>query len=180
MGNDESTPGAGTGRRRSRRLSVAAVIVGLMVAGAGCSTNSVEAGVRADLAASGLSDESIECLLDAFDLEELGSGQVGAGTLIPDAATSECVGAVFAEMFADAFEGAFDDLSIDPGDVSYGDGPSRDDMDELVESCRAGDNEACDDLWLVSPIGSPEEDLAESCGGRSEEPLMGSCAFWLD
>ena len=50
----------------------------------------------------------------------------------------------------------------------------------MADSCRGGDNAACDDLWLQSPIGSAEEAVAETCGGRSDEPRMGSCEFWLD
>jgi len=48
-------------------------------------------------------------------------------------------------------------------------------LDTLWDGCAAGDNAACDVLWWDSPIGSEYETFAESCGGRSSEPLLGDC-----
>ena len=84
-------------------------------------------------------------------------------------------GEEIANSFAEGFGGDEDDLSFD-----FGDPTDPAELDALVDSCRTGDNAACDDLWLSSPIGSFEEDLAESCGGRSTEPRMGSCEMFLD
>ena len=157
------------------RLAVAAT---LTMALAACSNGGPEAQLRADMEEAGFSDASIQCLIDAFDIANISDLEDLQPP--PDAASSECVAQVFAEMFAGAFDEAFDDLAAGDWEVSDGQAPTRDDMGQLAEDCRNGDNAACDDLWLVSPIDSPEERLAESCGGRSSEPRMGSCAFWLD
>lgn len=36
----------------------------------------------------------------------------------------------------------------------------------LIELCADGDMVACDDLYLDSPIDSPEEEFGDTCGGR--------------
>ena len=165
-------------RARRRWTRIAATLV-MAVAIAACAGGGPEAELRADLEATGLSNESIDCLVEAFGIASL--TELENLTPSTDVASSECVGQVLAELFAGAFDEAFDDLASGDWEVTGdGDAPSRDDMEALAEQCRNGDNEACDDLWLVSPIDSPEEQLAESCGGRSTEPRMGSCSFWLD
>ena len=56
--------------------------------------------------------------------------------------------------------------------MNYGDDAE---LDGLYDSCTAGDFEACDDLYLFSPIGSDYEAYGNSCGGRSSEDLFGNC-----
>jgi hypothetical protein len=34
---------------------------------------------------------------------------------------------------------------------------------------------ACDDLYYETPVGSEEERIGSTCGGRSEEELVGAC-----
>ena len=48
-------------------------------------------------------------------------------------------------------------------------------MDVLAQSCYAGDMQACDDLYYTSPIGSAYESFAETCAGRTAEPIAGLC-----
>lgn len=55
---------------------------------------------------------------------------------------------------------------------TYGDDAE---LDALWDDCEAGDNSACDVLWWDSPVGSEYETFAESCGGRSSEPLLADC-----
>lgn len=159
---------------RLRWWTRAGAFAALVVALTACSTGGPEAELRAEMEAAGLSGESIDCLVDAFDISSL--AQLEEGSLPTDAAAGECVRLVFAEMFA----GAFEELGDAGWDTADGSLLGDENMDVLADACRNGDNEACDDLWLVSPIGSPEEELAEKCGGRSPEPRMGSCSFWLD
>lgn len=45
----------------------------------------------------------------------------------------------------------------------------------LVDSCRSGDMADCDELYQVSPVDSWQEDVAMSCGGRSEFDVLGEC-----
>lgn len=163
---------------RHTRSSLLAVTVACVIAVTACSATSAEDELRADMSEAGLSAESIECLVDAFDFTTIESLE----GMVPraDAATAECVGEAFGEMFAGAFDAAFEDLATGEWESTDTEFPSRGDMEQLAEQCRGGDNAACDDLWLVSPIDSPEEALAESCGGRSTEPRMGSCEFHLE
>lgn len=158
-----------------------ALLVFIAIFSAGCSTPGPEGALRAEMEDAGLSEASIECFVDAFNVSSM--SEIDALTDAEGEAASECLGQVFDELFTGAFEGAFDELGAgdwEAADGDFGDFPNRADMDELAEHCRDGDNAACDDLWLVSPIDSPQEQLAESCGGRSNEPRMGSCEFWLD
>jgi hypothetical protein len=47
----------------------------------------------------------------------------------------------------------------------YGSDPA---LDELADSCEAGDFGACDDLFGQSEIDSSYEEYGDSCGGRNE------------
>ena len=166
---------------RTRRTVGTTLLVSIALLAAACSTPGPEDALRAEMAEAGVSDASIECFVDAFDVASM--AEIDALTEADSEAAGECLGQVFEELFTDAFAEGFEELADGDWEVSEGDVsgfPSRDDMEELAEQCRNGDNAACDDLWLVSPIDSAEEALAESCGGRSTEPRMGSCEFWLD
>jgi hypothetical protein len=44
-----------------------------------------------------------------------------------------------------------------------------------IEACEGGDMAACDDLYYETPVGSEEERIGSTCGGRSEEELVGAC-----
>lgn len=48
---------------------------------------------------------------------------------------------------------------------TYGDDEA---LDALWDLCGAGDMEACDDLWWVSPPGSEYEEFADTCGRRND------------
>jgi hypothetical protein len=48
-------------------------------------------------------------------------------------------------------------------------------IDGLVQDCDSGDNAACDELFLITPVGSQLELFGTTCGGRSDEELAGSC-----
>ena len=56
--------------------------------------------------------------------------------------------------------------------MNYGDDAE---LDALYDACTGGDLEACDDLYLFSPIGSDYEAYGNTCGGRSAENLFGDC-----
>ncbi|WP_043500431.1 hypothetical protein [Georgenia sp. SUBG003] len=49
------------------------------------------------------------------------------------------------------------------GADAYGDDPA---LDALWDSCEQGDAQACDDLFMDSPVGSEYEDFGASCGER--------------
>ncbi len=176
--------------RISRPFVLVGLVLTLVLVAAACSS-SAEDDFRAELRDEGLSDESIDCVIDTFedagvDLDNLDDLD-DVNPLGPGAAFD--MGGCMQDVFAQMFGAAFDELGtqLEEGfSEGFGDADttlgfaSPAELDELADACRNGDNTACDDLWLSSPIDSPEERLAESCGGRSSEPRMGSCAFWLD
>lgn len=61
-----------------------------------------------------------------------------------------------------------------PGDGSGGD-TSLEDFADLVGECEGGDNAACDELYRDTPAGSEAETVGATCGGRSDERLLGTC-----
>lgn len=62
----------------------------------------------------------------------------------------------------------------EPGDL--GDDPA---LDRLADDCFAGDLEACDDLYLESPLGSDYERYGSTCGRRNGE-TFGGCKDLYD
>lgn len=44
--------------------------------------------------------------------------------------------------------------------------------DIMIDYCESGDMIACDLLWKSSHVGSPEEDVALSCGGTRSDPTL--------
>ena len=50
------------------------------------------------------------------------------------------------------------------------------DFAELRRECGGGDDAACDELYLLSPDRSLDEEYGSTCGGRSEDELAGACA----
>lgn len=63
------------------------------------------------------------------------------------------------------------------GDPSDGEtGPATPEQDQLRAACADGSMTACDELWMMTPVGSDLEAYAETCGGR--DPAgghQGSC-----
>lgn len=56
---------------------------------------------------------------------------------------------------------------------NYGDDPF---LDDLYDECDGGDDNACDDLYLQSPLGSEYEEFGRSCGGVDPGSIGGLCA----
>lgn len=71
-------------------------------------------------------------------------------------------------------DGASPDTPVGTGD-GYGDDPT---LDQLWDGCEDGDLQACDELYVASPIGSSYEDFGATCGRREPEPKPGRC--WSD
>lgn len=57
------------------------------------------------------------------------------------------------------------------GAMNYGDDAT---LDALYDECEGGDLAACDTMWWDSEIGSEYEELAETCGGRTDY-AAGTC-----
>ncbi|MEM8706494.1 MAG: hypothetical protein AAGE98_08555 [Actinomycetota bacterium] len=60
--------------------------------------------------------------------------------------------------------------------MSYGEDAE---LDALWDACGGGDLAACDELYIFSPIGSDYEAFGNSCGGRSDTPVLGECEVTL-
>lgn len=106
-----------------------------------------------------------------------------------------CVAFIPDETVDESFEDAGEDFPLegaDPGDSgdstddTTGDAGDDDDVitpgslsDEevasLIDDCEGGDNKACDDLYFGTNVGTPEEEIGATCGGRSDEELNGFC-----
>jgi hypothetical protein len=56
---------------------------------------------------------------------------------------------------------------------TYGDDPE---LDALWDECEAGSADACDSLWLESPVDSEYEEFGYSCGGKVPEGEAMSCS----
>jgi len=50
------------------------------------------------------------------------------------------------------------------------------DFAELRRECGGGDDAACDELYLLSPDRSLDEEYGATCGGRNKDELNGACA----
>jgi hypothetical protein len=82
-------------------------------------------------------------------------------------------GSPFGEDVDTDVEGAR--IPVDESDAEYD--PY---FDELAQGCRAGDLDACDDLYYATPVGSEYEDYGTTCGGRAGEEYYGTCAAEFD
>lgn len=62
-------------------------------------------------------------------------------------------------------------------DDTTGGGGGSGEFDELIDDCGAGDMAACDELFQVTPVGSPEEEFGATCGGLVpvDEAVPGQC-----
>ncbi len=64
------------------------------------------------------------------------------------------------------------DRATDDSNANYGDDEV---LDLLWDACDAGNNQACDELHLTSPLGSGYEDFARTCGGRLTDSPEAGC-----
>ncbi|MDW3180032.1 MAG: hypothetical protein R8J94_21840 [Acidimicrobiia bacterium] len=170
-----------------RFVHAAGLAIAIALLATGCS--SPEDDLRSDLLAEGMSETSADCIITSFedagiDLDDV-EGMSPSSDIPADAelAMAGCLEEIFNEMFSEGFAEleadmaeAFEDFDSD-GAIAFNDSVDAD-LGALVTSCEGGDNAACDDLWLASPIDSVEEQIAENCGGRAQERRMGTCEFW--
>lgn len=66
--------------------------------------------------------------------------------------------------------GLLDEADDEPGELAFSNEPQTygDDvgLDALWDRCAQGDGAACDELWLISPVGSVYEQFGVTCGER--------------
>lgn len=111
----------------------------------------------------------------------------GAAAIVISLVWALVVGAIFSQVDADLRD-TLDNLeqidridapappasADDPDTSTYA--PEGDDpeMQRLIDQCAANDMDACNDLYLQTPLGSEAEEFGATCGARSE-PVYGQC-----
>ncbi len=97
---------------------------------------------------------------------EVGGAAVdGAGGAVEDGAAASEFGTGGLAEYDRSLELTSDDPAPGP-DAGY---------DELWMTCASGDGEACNTLYLSTPIGSVYEAFGATCGGRDPEAFGGAC-----
>ena len=93
-----------------------------------------------------------------------------------------CILSLGGDTVDESFEGNGDEYPLEDGSGDSGDETTDttaaggdEDFSALIDDCEGGDMHACDELWLTTPVGSDEERIGATCGGRSEELLNGGC-----
>ncbi len=123
----------------------------------------------------GASPEAALCVLDEFDAAGIDFGDLfGFGS--ENEPPTEMLAAIFKCSAEFMGEDPFGFGSVDSDAFTYGD---DDHMDFLWNKCEMGDGEACDELFLTSPVGSQYEEFGDTCGFRFE-PGGGFCRTMLD
>jgi len=142
---------------------------------------SAEDDFRSDMVDSGLmTDENVDCVLAAFAEAGIGVNAISDGVLgdadIPADAQAAVLGCLTGGL---DLSGDLDsDVigSTDPNVNTRGDDPA---LDALWDGCVDGSGEACDELFLQSPLGSEYERFGDTCGDRFA--VAGQfCAIELD
>ena len=117
------------------------------------------------------SEESAQCVVDGLNeagisLQSVTDEELGDNP--PPAEAIEILTSCVLEDFG------LDEDAVDPASLSE-EGVGDPALDGLYAACEGGDGQACDDLYLQSPIGSRYEDFGNTCGNRfSTSP--GLCA----
>jgi hypothetical protein len=112
----------------------------------------------------------------AFDADAVAHSSLGATETAPSVPAETAIVEAEQELMPDA--AAVSDVAGDPigadGVVdTLGDDPE---LDSLWERCEVGDEQACDELFFLAPVGSDYEAFANACGGRRFIPA-GACAI---
>jgi hypothetical protein len=88
-----------------------------------------------------------------------------------------CVLTLAGQRVDESFEGNGEDFPLREGGSSGT--TSGEELTTLIDDCEGGDNAACDELYRQTPVGSEEERIGSTCGGRSDEELFGACEATL-
>ena len=152
-----------------RVLAVVVASVALVMACSG--SGQLDVGAPDDLPFDDIDVESSETTHDVDEVEP-SDGPAADISSEPDGAI-ELGDGVSLQANPDRIEPGFDDLSDRfAGIDTFGDDPA---LDALWSQCEGGDLSGCDELFLVSPIGSAYETFGDTCGGRMSS-AAGTCA----
>ena len=121
---------------------------------------------------AGLTDPAVDTFGDDPELDALWTAcEAGDGQACDDLYWQSPAGSEY-ETFGDTCGLTTDGVGAcasDPATAddanTYGDDPA---LDALWDACAAGDNDACDSLFMDSPVGSEYETFGDTCGGRTD------------
>lgn len=179
-------PGGPSGSEGSKKglfigigvLAAVAIVVAVLLMGGG--DDKGDGNIRTQLAAqfkanSELSGSQADCVADHV-VDEMGADSFKDVDFTADEPPED----IAEELFA-AAASSLEACDIDPADFAGTDGStdggtdggdgtygSDEELDALYDDCKAGDYQACDDLYNQSPSGSEYEDFADTCGDRNE------------
>lgn len=108
--------------------------------------------------------------IDASHGRETGRGLAIAGIVLGWIGVAVLGLGVIGLVFGSEPEPGFDEGDDPVGGVVF-----DVDLATLVESCQFGGMFDCDELYWQSEVGSWQEEVAMSCGGRSEVDVEGEC-----
>lgn len=157
------TVGFVTEKGSPMRRSIIILVSVLALAASACGGDITEDEFKDQLMEDGLVDETqAQCIVDGLgdagiSLQSVTDEELGDDPL-PAAAAAVVAECVFADL---------DMGTTDPADLTE-EGVGDPVLDELYAQCEAGNGEACDDLFLQSPIGSRYESFGNLCGDRFE------------
>ena len=116
---------------------------------------------------------TLECVEDLATVESFVdsfiAGAAEEGTELTRDEARCAIRALDADEPGDAIRACLGERVVD---ITFGDDPV---LDLLVEQCRRGNNQACDELHATSPIGSEYETYGRTCGGRAPAGASPSC-----
>ena len=115
----------------------------------------------------GYSEEEAACVVDGTIAE------YGEFVLEPSPEQEAVLGQLLLDCAAEFGTGVGGSEATDLGDGPSTPAPGTDAaLDALWNACAGGDGEACDTLYLESPVGSDYEDFGFTCGFRTEEIVI--------
>lgn len=118
-------------------------------------------------------DATLECVDDLATVEGfVDSFIAGAAEAGTELSRDEARCAIRALDAADQDAAILTCLGDRAGEADFGDDPV---LDLLVEQCRRGNNQACDELHVSSPIGSDYEEYGRTCAGRAPDGAEPNC-----
>lgn len=116
---------------------------------------------------------TLECVDDLAAVEGfVDSFIAGAAEEGTELSRDEARCAIRALQSTDQDSAILDCLGDGSAGQALGDDPV---LDLLVEQCRRGNNQACDELFLTSPLGSEYETYGRTCAGRAPDGAEPSC-----
>ncbi len=135
--------------------------------------SSTEEQFKDSLIDQGFTEEQANCTVEKLEEaginpEDVTDEALGDDPVPPEAirATVECLaGEDVADLVDDVDLSGIDSDTLTSDANTFGDNP---DLDAMWTACEGGSAQACDDLYLQSPVGSEYEAFGNTCGNRTD------------